>query len=191
MQELSSESESLKVADELITYWFSNKMKAAWFNSTPEIDCEIRERYEGLWLAAKNGALKPWLQSEQACLALIILLDQLPLNMFRGKPESFATEEMAVETTYKTIERGFDTLLSPEQRGFVYMPLMHSECMVDQAESVRLFELLGNEGSLRFARHHRDLIERFGRFPHRNMILNRESTPEEIAYLNSKEAFTG
>jgi len=121
----------------------------------------------------------------------VIVLDQFPLNLFRGQPESFATEAAARFVADRAIARGFDRTLPPVQRQFLYLPFMHGEALADQERSVRLYQQPGLEEGLRFARHHHDLIARFGRFPHRNTILGRASTAEERAYLASPEAFHG
>ncbi|MBU0656946.1 MAG: DUF924 domain-containing protein [Gammaproteobacteria bacterium] len=176
---------------DILHYWFSPPMSEHWFSSTPEIDTDIRSRYAGLWLQAAQGECDHWQETAEGCLALCIVLDQFPLNMFRGEVQSFSTEQQAVATAKHAVANRLDQQLPPERKAFLYMPLMHSENMADQDESVRLFEAAGLDGNARFARHHRELIRRFGRFPHRNAILGRESTLEESAYLNSKQAFTG
>lgn len=176
---------------DILTCWFTPPMSEHWFNSTPEIDANLRSRYSVLWLQATQGDLEDWKQTAEGCLALCIVLDQFPLNMFRGEAKCFSTEAQAIAVSKYAIRMGFDQQLPLDQRAFLYMPLMHSENLADQDESVRLFEAAGLDGSARFASHHRELIRRFRRFPHRNAILGRESTPAEIEYLNSKEAFTG
>jgi uncharacterized protein (DUF924 family) len=121
----------------------------------------------------------------------VIVLDQFPLNMFRGEAQSYSTGEQALEVAADAVARGLDRELEGERLAFLYMPFMHSENPGDQEQSVALFEAAGLEDNLRFARHHRELIRRFGRFPHRNAILGRPSSAEELAYLASKEAFLG
>ncbi len=177
--------------DDILNFWYSDRMRPRWFASTPELDAEIRAKYEPLWLAAGSGALDGWKASAEGCLALAIVLDQFPLNMFRGEARSFGTEKKAVETSKYAIAHGHDQALPADRVAFLFMPLMHSEDLADQDLSVRLFERAKLADNLRFARHHRELIRRFGRFPHRNAILGRDSSAEEIAYLNSKEAFLG
>ena len=176
---------------DILAFWYSEPIRSRWFSSTPELDAEIRARYEQLWLEAAAGRLDDWKSIPEGCLALVIVLDQLPLNMFRGEAKSFSTEQQAVEICKVAISRGFDKQIALDQRAFLYMPLMHSENLLDQDLSVQMFEQAGLEGNVRFARHHRDLIRRFGRFPHRNAILGRESSREELEYLGSKEAFLG
>lgn len=178
-------------AGQVIDFWFADDMQPFWFRSTPDLDAQIRARFESIWLSAASGALHEWEDSPQGALALAIVLDQFPLNMFRGQARAFSTEQHAVAVTRRALDRRFDRELPQEQLAFLYMPLMHSENLEHQNMSVQLFEAAGLASNARFARHHRDLIRRFGRFPHRNALLGRTSTPEELAYLASKEAFTG
>ncbi len=175
----------------ILDFWYSKEMQGRWFSSTPALDDEIRSQFEPLWRKAAAGELDGWKETPEGCLALAIVLDQLPLNMFRGKAESFKTEQQAVEITKHAIDKSYDQRLPAERLAFLYMPLMHSENLADQDLSVRLFEAAKLESNLRFARHHRELIRKYGRFPHRNGILGRQSTPEEIEYLASREAFLG
>jgi uncharacterized protein (DUF924 family) len=162
-----------------------------WFDATPEFDKALRERFLTTYRAAADGQLRQWEETSSGILALVIILDQFPLNMLRGQPESFTTEAAARKVAERAIARDFDQELPIEQRQFLYLPFMHSEALADQDRSVQLYEQSGLEDSLSYARHHHDLIRRFGRFPHRNAILGRVSTPEELAYLASPEAFHG
>ena len=184
-------SENIARAAEVLELWFAEEVKPLWFASTPEFDEALRTRFLATYRAAMDGQLEAWEETPQGALALTIVLDQFPLNLFRAKPESFATEAAARAVADRAIARGFDREMSPEQRAFLYLPFMHSETLADQERSVQLFQQAGRKESLHFAHHHHDLIRRFGRFPHRNAILGRESTPEEIAYLASPEAFLG
>lgn len=180
--------------DEIIEFWFSQPMNQHWFKSTPEIDHLIRQKYEAFWREAsaeKSAIQKTWKQTPQGCLALIIVFDQFPLNMFRSKPESFATESRSIELALFGIEQAYDRQITRSQLSFFYMPLMHSEQLDHQERSVDLFERAGLDSNIRFAKHHREIIRRFGRFPHRNIILGRQSTEAERVYLTSKEAFHG
>lgn len=151
----------------------------------------MRQRFEPLWEAAVRGELDAWRGNPEGCLALAIILDQFPLNMFRGTAKSFSSERQAIAVAKQAIAHGFDQRIDPAQLAFLYMPLMHSEELTDQDLSVELFTAARLENNLRFAQHHRDIVRRFGRFPHRNAILGRPSTLQEIDYLNSKEAFKG
>jgi uncharacterized protein (DUF924 family) len=184
---------SLTVANPsaIIAFWFSEDVRPLWFDATPEFDDALRERFLATYQAAADSRLRNWEETVAGALALVVILDQFPLNMFRGQPASFATEAAAREVADRAIAYGFDQQLPPEQRQFLYLPFMHSEALADQERSVRLYEQPGLEDNLRYAHHHCDLIRRFGRFPHRNAILGRVSAPEELAYLASPEAFHG
>ncbi len=177
--------------DDILDFWYAENMRPRWFSSTPALDGEIRARFEALWISAAAGGLEHWKTSPEGCLALVIVLDQFPLNMFRGEAKSFSTEQQAVQASKYAIAQGYDQSIACERLAFLYMPLMHSENLVDQDLAVKLFEQAGLEANLRFARHHRELIRRFGRFPHRNAILGRKSSREEVDYLASREAFLG
>ncbi|KPJ95558.1 MAG: hypothetical protein AMJ55_03555 [Gammaproteobacteria bacterium SG8_15] len=179
------------VPADILHFWFSEKVKPLWFNSTPEFDAELKERYADIFHAVLNGQLSEWQQTADGCVALVVILDQFPLNMYRGLPESFAGEALARDITRGAVNNGFDQQMPGEQKAFLYMPLMHSENIADQDLSVQLFEAAGLKENLRFANHHRDIVRRFGRFPHRNKILGRTSTQAELDYLASKEAFHG
>jgi uncharacterized protein (DUF924 family) len=176
---------------DIIRFWFDEIDSKLWFKSTPKFDAQLRARFEPAYLAALKYELRDWQHSPEGCLALVVLLDQFPLNMYRGKAESFAGEQKSREVARLAIEKKFDLALSDPQKAFLYMPFMHSENLKDQDLSVSLYEKARLEQNLRFAIHHRDLIKKFGRFPHRNKILCRESTAAEITYLNSDEAFLG
>lgn len=177
--------------ESVIEYWYSDKIKPYWFNSSKELDKEIKDKYQDIWKNAIRGEYKHWQETAAGSLALVIILDQLPLNMFRDEVESFSTEAMAVKVARNAVDKGFDKELEKNKISFLYMPLMHSENMNDQDLAVALFDKAGLMENLRFAKHHRDIIQQFGRFPHRNKILQRESSQEELDYLNSDSAFTG
>ena len=179
------------VPSDVLNFWFSERVKPLWFNSTPEFDAEIHTQFLAVYYAALNGKIDAWKESAEGCLALVIILDQFPLNMFRGLEESFHGEYKAIEIAKYAVNQGFDAEFAGEQKAFLYMPLMHSETLEDQDISVSLFEKAGLKDNLRFAKHHREIVRRFGRFPHRNRILNRRSTQAELEYLASDEAFHG
>ena len=179
------------MAQEILDYWFSDEVRKLWFNSTPQFDASLRERFLPLWQQASHAELDHWQKSAAGCLALVIILDQFPLNMFRFEAQSFATEAQSREVATLAIDQGFDQTLEADQRAFLYMPFMHSETLAEQRHALELFDQPGLENNLRFARHHHDIIEKFGRFPHRNEVLGRDSSVAEIEYLNSKQAFTG
>ena len=176
---------------EILDYWFAPGMSEQWFRANPSLDREIRERFEATWEAAAAGDLDHWADTAGGALALVIVLDQFPLNMYRGDAKSFSTEAKAIAVCNRAIDQDLGRQLPAERLAFLYMPLMHSESLSDQDRSVALFKAAGLEANLRFAQHHRELIRRFGRFPHRNSVLGREGTAEERDYLASKGAFTG
>ncbi len=178
-------------SDDVIAFWFAPDVQALWFAATPAFDEALRSRFLAVYPMAAAGQLSAWETTAVGALALTIVLDQFPLNMFRAQPESFATEAAARAVADRAIARGFDRAVPPIQRQFLYLPFMHSEALADQDRSVQLYQQDGLENGLHFARHHQALIRRFGRFPHRNAILGRSSTAEELAYLASDEAFHG
>jgi len=175
----------------VLNFWFTKPISDYWFSSTPDIDQHITNDYEKVWEQARAGEFDSWKNSADGCLALCIILDQLPLNMFRGDAKSFSTEQQAVAVTKHAINMGLDTEINNGRVSFLYMPLMHSEKLEDQNLAVSRFEKAGLEGNLRFAKHHRGIVAEFGRFPHRNKALNRKSSLAEIEYLKSDKAFTG
>jgi uncharacterized protein (DUF924 family) len=176
---------------DVVNFWFSERVRPLRFRSTPAFDQEILNTYLSLWHAAVDHQLDHWLATPEGALALVIVLDQFPLHMFRGEARSFASEQQARECADFAIQSGFDQQLSDEQKAFLYLPFMHSESLADQDRAVYLYEAAGLTDNLRWAKHHRDIIRRFSRFPHRNSLLGRISSPDEIDYLNSKEGFYG
>ncbi|MEJ2360035.1 MAG: DUF924 domain-containing protein [Gammaproteobacteria bacterium] len=190
---MSADSDKTDIvsARELIDFWFSERVAKFWFNSTPAFDDELRAHFADTYAAACRGELDDWQTSAEGALALVILFDQIPLNIYRGQSRSFASEERARRVASQAISRGLDQHLPGAQKAFMYLPYMHSENLEDQETSVKLFTRAGLEKNLRFAHHHREIVRRFGRFPHRNAILGRESTAEEVAWLESKDAFKG
>jgi uncharacterized protein (DUF924 family) len=179
---------------EVLDFWFGapgtaayGQARKAWFVKKPAFDAQVRERFLGLHAQGLAGGLAPWQESAQSLLALIILLDQFSRNMFRGQPESFAGDPQALAAARLMVARGWDAPLLPVLRGFVYLPYEHAEDAAAQEESLRLFGTLPmgaeRDDLLQWARKHHEVIRRFGRFPHRNRILGRISTPEEQAFL--------
>ena len=177
--------------ESVLAFWFSEPHRNLWFRSTDAFDAEIRERFEETVQRALDGRLDQWSASARGALALVILLDQFPLNMYRNRPESFSGEGAARAIADKALSRGFDAQMTDQERTFLLLPFMHSEDLRDQERSVTLFEAAGLQNNLRWARHHHDIVRRFGRFPHRNAVLGRDSTEEEIAWLASPDAFHG
>ena len=182
-------NENSLTPSDVLDYWFSEKSKQFWFASTPQIDNEIKVRFESVWEKAVEGEYSHWRETADGSVALIVILDQLPLNMFRSDPKGFQTESMAVEVALNAINNGFDEELNDEKLLFLFMPLMHSENIDHQNLQVYLFDKYNF--NLEFSKHHRDLVKKFGRFPHRNEILGRMSTMEELDYLLSDNAFKG
>jgi uncharacterized protein (DUF924 family) len=180
----------------ILNFWFGSpdnpdygKPKQAWFNKNPEFDLEVRSRFFSVYQQAAKGELNHWQKSPLSCLALIIILDQFSRNLFRNQPQAFATDTQALELAKYAVRQGFDQELLPAQRWFIYLPFEHSENLADQREAVRLFSsLLAHPESadpIKYAKLHLEVIEHFGRFPHRNEILGRQSTPKEIEFLKT------
>lgn len=168
---------------DILTFWFADETKARWYDSTLAFDALCRDRFGALVDQARKGELAAWEESADGALALCLLLDQMPRNMFRGEPRAFETDPKAVVVANAAIEKGFDQQLGIERRKFLYLPYMHSEVLEDQERSVALSLVLNDENALAYAKDHADTIRRFGRFPHRNAILGRKSTEEEVAFL--------
>jgi uncharacterized protein (DUF924 family) len=169
---------------DVLHYWFDEAGPQKWFEGGPSFDAEVRQRLGALHDRAAAGDLDGWAATPDGALALLILLDQVPRNIFRGTPQSFATDAQARTIARRALEAGFDLDVPPERRIFFYLPLQHSEDPADQRDSERLTEeRIGDAEQGAYARRHREIIERFGRFPHRNAILGRVSTPEELAFL--------
>jgi len=168
---------------EVIRFWFEELTKDQWFARSDILDAQIRLRFLTLQerLVASDAA---GVSTPRSLLAAIIVLDQFSRNMFRGTPRAYACDAIARRLSKMAIENGFDAGMTEEERNFLYLPFQHSEDREDQALSLRLFENLGNEDWTPYARAHKAIIDRFGRFPHRNATLGRTSTAEEIALLN-------
>jgi uncharacterized protein (DUF924 family) len=164
----------------VLDFWFSLKPEQ-WWKADPELDGEVRERFLELWEEQSGRPVSDFLGSPEEALAAIILFDQFPRNMFRGHADQFATDHMALTIAREAVELGYDETFEQPRRGFLYMPFQHSEDRGDQQRSIALFTALGDPEQLRYAKLHHDVIERFGRFPHRNPILGRTPRPDEIA----------
>ncbi len=174
------------IPDEILAFW-REAGPSKWFAKDEAFDQACRDRFMPTYEAAARGDLNEWELTPEGALAVILLLDQFPRNMFRGQRETYKTDPVAVMVADRAIERGFDHKVEPEFRRFFYLPFMHSESLRHQERSVALNEALGAEDSIKWARHHHDIIARFGRFPHRNVILGRETTPEEEAFLQEDD----
>lgn len=176
-------------------FWFGGpgldefgQSRKVWFVKDPVFDEKIRQRFLNLLESAQRGELQHWRHDPKHCLSLIILLDQFPRNLFRDTPRAFATDPMALDAARFAVAQRHDQAVSPLERVFIYLPFEHSESLDDQVRSVALFKALEEEVSngaefLDYAKRHHDVIARFGRFPHRNRILNRASTEAEIEFL--------
>ncbi|HEX9072488.1 MAG TPA: DUF924 family protein [Pseudolabrys sp.] len=170
-------------AADVVSFW-KEAGPERWFNKNAAFDKEIRERFFDTYEAAAAGRLSDWEQSAQGALALLILLDQFPRNMFRGDARAFATDPLARAITAGAIIRGFDSQVPKELRSFFYLPFEHSEDLADQERCIALNKATGDADGLKWAEIHADIIRRFGRFPHRNAALGRTTTPEEQAFLD-------
>ncbi len=169
--------------ESMIEFWFSPRVSKMHWSAPPEFDQELRERYLDLYTQICAGKHEDWRDSAAGTLATILCLDQFSRNMFRGTAKAFAADGLARWVLRQALARGFDRELPPEQRGFLYMPLMHSEALTDQQRCIELMSTLDRPNQVKFAYLHKDIIDRFGRFPHRNETLGRVSTPDEIAFL--------
>lgn len=167
----------------VIEFWFLELKPEQWWVKDPELDQQIERRFADYLQAAKSHRLATWRDQPRGRLAEIIVLDQFSRNIYRDTPEAFAADEQAVQLTQKAIESGDDLSLTADERSFIYMPLMHSEDPHIHLLAVEKFTELGNENNLQFELKHKEIIDRFGRYPHRNKILGRESTLEEIEFL--------
>ncbi|MGJ3253440.1 MAG: DUF924 family protein [Elainellaceae cyanobacterium] len=184
-------------ASDVLEFWFGKpssedaeyeQRRKLWFRKRETVDQEIQKRFGATYDRAASGQLDDWKKSPAGCLALVIVLDQFPRNMFRNDPKAFATDEKALAISQWAIARHFDQDLTPIRRLFLYLPFEHSEQLTHQNQSVEYFARLLDEApelsdTYSYAIRHRQVIERFGRFPHRNSILGRDSTPEEREFL--------
>lgn len=179
-------------AHDLLAFWFEESGKERWFSGDAGFDTEIRARFLTLQEEAASGRHDDWAASPLGVVALCILLDQFPRNLFRGTPRAFATDAKALAAAKAAVEQGFDTdpALTDDRRLFLYLPFEHSENLADQRRSVELQAArIADPEYVDYARRHLAVIERFGRFPHRNAILGRDSTPEEEAHLAEHGGF--
>ena len=155
-----------------------------WYTRDDAFDAEVKRHYLGLWQRAVAGRLSAWEDSDDGALALTIVLDQFPRNIFRGAPEAYASDAVARAVAGRAIERGADTRVAADLREFLYLPFMHSEQLGDQLRCVDLFRHIGDSDNLKYAEDHAAIVRRFGRFPHRNRVLGRATTAEEQAFLD-------
>jgi uncharacterized protein (DUF924 family) len=164
---------------DLLKFWFGLDPKD-WWRSGPELDHRIKQNFLKLWAEKRQLPVESFLTDPLTALAGVILFDQFPRNMFRGSAEQFATDHLALDISKAAIDKEFDKELQPKERGFLYMPFQHSENLADQNRSLLLFTELGDAEQLGYAKKHHDIIERFGRFPHRNAMLGRTPRADEV-----------
>ncbi len=177
-----------KTMTDIVHFWHTAG-PSKWFARDDAFDAELRARFLDHHFAAARREHETWLDDAEGALALILLLDQVPRNVFRDSAHAFATDPLAREYAMRAIGAGFDLRVDPALRIFMYLPFEHSETLDDQDRSVALCETLGDANYLKYAEAHRDVIRRFGRFPHRNRALARANTPEEQAWLDAGGGF--
>lgn len=173
------------VFEDVLTFWFGPEpleTRAVWFQKDPEFDAQIKDKFGAVFDEAAAGELDGLARASLGCLALVIILDQFPRNMYRDDARAYATDEKALGLSKAAIESGFDHGMTVLQRQFLYMPYQHSEVLEDQRRSVELFASI-DANTHEYAVRHLEVIERFGRFPHRNAVLGRESTEAEMTFL--------
>lgn len=168
---------------QVLDFWFDPENKEFWFSKSDEFDLELEEKFGHTLQQAMQCELWTWRETAEGRLAEIIVLDQFSRNLFRNHPASFAQDPLALSLAQEAVRLDLDQQLAPDQRCFMYMPFMHSESKIIHAQALQLFEALGNPINLDFELKHKTIIDRFGRYPHRNQILERESTPEEVEFL--------
>ena len=175
-------TETVTTPSDILAFW-RDAGPDKWFKRDDAFDAEIREKFLATYEAAAAGKLSEWEATPDGALALCIVLDQFPRNMFRGDARTFAADPRAREVANRALKRGYDQDVPEEDRGFLFLPFMHSEDLTDQLRCVELYRAAGHE-NMKYAEQHRDIIRRFGRFPHRNAVLGRETTPDEQKYLD-------
>lgn len=173
--------------EEVLRFWFEELSARDWFSSSKRVDEMCRDRFGPLHEVLKSNPPEPDNADARTLLAAVIVLDQFPRNIFRRTPQAYSTDALALSLARAAVASGKDRSLNTMERNFLYLPFMHSEERAVQAESLRLFTELGSADGLKYARHHYDVVARFGRFPHRNAILGRQSTSEELEFLETEE----
>ena len=168
---------------EVLAFWRSAGPDK-WFEKDPAFDAEIATRFSALWQDAADGKLSQWEATPDGALALVIVLDQFPRNLFRGSARTYRADAIARAVADRALARGFDQQVSSPERQFLYLPFMHSENLPDQERCVDLARRYGDDEFTKYAEQHADIVRRFGRFPHRNAMLGRATTPEEQAFLD-------
>jgi uncharacterized protein (DUF924 family) len=165
---------------DVLKFWFALE-PSQWWNGGPDLDHRIKQNFLKLWFEKRQLPVEAFLDDPLTAVAAVVLFDQFPRNMFRGHADSYSTDTLALAIAKGAIARGFDNELARDERKFLYMPFQHSENLDDQNRAMLLFTEIGDDEQINYAKRHRDIIERFGRFPHRNAILGRAPRPDEIA----------
>ena len=178
-----------KWVDEVLDFWFGSLTYDDWFGGGKELDAAITGRFRDLYERLKAGFDERKVGDARTALAAILVLDQFPRNMFRGQAAAFATDDLAAGIARLAVERDWDREVEPEGRPFLYMPFMHSEILADQERCVDLFRAMGAGAGLDYAIEHRDIVARFGRFPHRNRALGRQSTADELEFMKEHAGY--
>ena len=168
----------------VVAFW-TEAGPARWYAKSDAFDADIRSRFGSVHASARAGELDRWAESPEGALALLILLDQFSRNLFRGSPQAFAADQKALATADRAIGSGVDREVPLSLRQFIYLPFMHAETIAEQERSLALFHSLHDTENVRYAKIHEVIIRRFGRFPHRNAVLGRHTTPAEQAFLES------
>ncbi|MCJ8518012.1 uncharacterized protein (DUF924 family) [Pseudorhizobium tarimense] len=179
---------AIETWQEILDFWFGRLSRKQWFEKSDEVDAEIDRRFRETHLALARGGVEEWRETPDGRLAAIIVLDQFPRNIYRGTPLAFATDWMALREARLAIEAGADEGVAVDHRAFIYLPYEHSEDLRDQQRCVELFKRLGDSEYLDYAERHLAVIQEFGRFPHRNALLGRQSTDAELDYLSKPGA---
>jgi uncharacterized protein (DUF924 family) len=175
----------------VLDFWFDERARPRWFDASAAFDREVAEQLGPAFEQAAGGAFDDWQASAEGALALCILLDQVPRQLYRGQARAFATDDQALAVALRALDAGFDRALTVEQRQFLYMPLMHGETLEDQERCVALYQAAELRDKLEYAIEHADLVRRFGRFPHRNAALGRTSSPAEERHLAESDRHFG
>lgn len=176
---------------QVLDFWFSAEARERWFDARPAFDQRLRKTFAQLYARAATGDLQSWQNTAEGCLALVILLDQMPRNMFRGDARAFSTDPKALRVAEHALAQGFDHHLPAERKQFLYLPFMHSESVANQLRALALCERAGLSEARRSAEDHLRIIRRFGRFPHRNAVLGRRSSEVERAFLEERPGSFG
>lgn len=179
----------MKSVEDVVNFWFIESTPSDWFAKSEKFDRMIYDRFFKTYCAAKEGKLSDWKTSLQGCLALVIILDQFSRNMFRNQAEAFSTDQQALAVTQYALSNYHWEQLPIMQQVFLCMPLMHSEDIIIQTQSIEIFNQIGRQKNIDYAKQHFEIIKRFGRFPFRNEALNRTSTDEEKAYMATHDNF--